>query len=385
MLLKKISKIAIAVAMVALLVCLVAIPVSAIYSGQPVHKNIDGNYINPFVNFSTLRYIDVLSSGTAGWKDFPVSRSYNIAGFSNFGGIGKVLYNTMPYQNISGSNVKQTPALGSNFEQITDINRLDASYGAYLTDGGYIDVNVIEITCNPNLATTYQRLYVVCDDIYLTKDMFNGVVDGTYNYNLYSPRIMTFSSTPNYAYDFSIEGVCEYVDINGDRLSMPFSTSITVHTGNEIAGGLYYRGLNIIGACRNALPDDPKESLAVCLKDVTIKLGTINDYVPLQITGGDYSGGALGYRIIQPSLRTNLTASQTKDIYETDINTYVERYFDELGGLQVKGTAFGNFASEAISGFLSMSIFPGLTIGGILFTFLAIAITMAVLKYFAGG
>lgn len=399
---RKISKIIFCIVAVITAFMLFATSVFAYQTGIPYTPNVFlGNNTYPFMNVEGITYVTHSSNGNYYLKDIPTDSFYTVYNTSNFvekgaplkekGTSSQTVYNNEVSVAITNPSL-MTSGVDYNVRKLPKDD-----YGLYF-ENGQIDVVRYYITRSDVTSGSlpYQRAFIKLADTYVPKAFLYDEEIG----NIVTPQFRGYkiASWEDYGGYFSLRcQVTGYSNITGKYLSHYININEYQVRQTEVNGYIVHN-FGLFPRIRNALPEEFSECEYLYLSSVEFVVGCQENALLGTDNRNDFY--YQGFDVIDlyfPSLRPyDDVMKPLEDYYDTsspelyDVNALLQkngmRYStganvdDELN---LSGA--GKLIASATRGVLEVTIMPGISLGGILFTVVACGFVVVVLKYFAGG
>lgn len=416
----KFARSAVIVACICSLFIMCTFSASALVTSAPPIDNVYGGTTTyAFVPIKSLKYVSMTSSKGFYWKDIPTSNNMNVRGIgSNWVDVGYPLAGST-YQSVYSDEVKvgvEEPR-GTYYGVLTDLNNLPSYYDDY-KQGGVCDIQLYEILpnqsgkLNPNGENlSYQCADIVFNDYYFTGDVIANPPQ--YQGNHYSmfkvltPTINLYMgmSAPLKVGVVHLSATVEYYDIETkENHSIFVESQLDFTFPDDVTGSYHTYQLNPMlwlynTACsmdNGRFEDSLTNAEFIAIRNCNVRLGNVENVLN-DLYSGIYQGGYGGIHISVPSLRPyNPEFAQypyAKDNKSNDINYALKDQLIEISHTTheviverpVEVSSLSAFVGGIVSSTLGITIVEGVTLGGVLFCFVVVALTIAVLKYFAGG
>lgn len=372
----------------------------------------NGSYSYPFINFERLNFTTVYSNGNHWHSDLPISDKYAVRELSSLWvGFGEPLNMNTTSQTLVSNNAFQGFVNPKNVDSTYDysISMLDSVFNDYKDNENVksqIDACRWYLQKNDNSAYRdyyYQRVDASISDFVVTRDMLYGKTNDRYN---------------SYLYDIIFRGYCKhnslgfeqraYVSFNASGLNSVTNTIVDYSLVNEPVDlgdrfewydvyNTYLVQMPLLSYIRSKLPEEFSSSEFISLRDIHVHFGDYNSIPPDKDYTNVYKdafakGGFEIVDIYQMCLRpydkrlnTIEALTSANHPSATDIHYKLNNGYRNSLSSDIDISGVGNFVSNTVGGILDTAIIPGITLGGILFTVVAIGFIVVALKYFAGG
>lgn len=411
----KFARVAVIVACVCALFMLCMVPVSALVNSIPPDDNVyNGETCYPFVPIKSLKYVSTTSSGGFYWKDIPTSNVMTLRGMgSSWVDVGQPLSGSY-YQNIYSNEVKVgVTEPTSIYGMLSDVSVLPSYYDDYKRNGR-CDIQIYEImvnntgNINPNGDhLSYQCPVVTFEDYYFTGDVLSSSIQwqgSNYSY------LKTLTPTINFYLGMTaplkqgrvhMSATIEYYDTDThenhsifveSQLNFIFPDDVTgsYHTYQITPMSWLYS--EALAMDNGRFADTLSNAEFVAIRNCNVRMGNVENIIN-DCYAGIYTGGFSGVHVMVPALRpydaSYTEYSYAKDNKSNDINYALKDMLIEYEKIDVERpvevTSLSDFVGGIVTSTLNIKIVEGLTLGGILFSFVTVALTLSVLKYFAGG
>ena len=379
----------------------------------------NGEATYPIVNVSNFYYTTNASSGRY-WKTFPVASSYQVKGNGNFQGWGYNLSYT--YQQTIANNSAYTllapqSFLGVYSDLLTETIMNSKDYSTWFD--GVIDgkdvadpltaIDVVTSRVWDDTGIDYDNQFIahpkgaVCFQIQLGEGWYS--LDHLNRIFVGGHISTSGASKLNISYDlYYLDGGVLKNGKSIEEYSIPSSglqaSDVELPSGVTVESyGFIFPPLSALSFDKYMFTDGVRNTSVD--QYVYIKNFTVSNIPPFgDVYPQDTYSGWLSASLYQPSIRPYIPDEVEYKQYFVDGGNTPNWMLDKnaltnWGSLKapeeapsvddVDVSGFGRFISNSIGSFLDVELLSGVSLGGILFTCLAIGFVFAILKYFAGG